>query len=62
MIIRSVKEFLKLEASGGLILMATAAWALVVANTPLQVLYTWYLKIPISIQIGDLIIAKPALL
>jgi len=62
LIIRSVKEFLKLEASGGLVLMVTAAWALVVANTPLQVLYTWYLNIPISIQIGDLIIAKPALL
>ncbi len=62
MIIRSIKEFLKLEASGGLLLMATAAWALVVANTPLRVLYTWYLNIPISIQVGDLIIAKPALL
>ena len=62
MIIRSIKEFLKLEASGGLLLMATAAWALVVANTPLQILYTWYLNIPISIQVGDLIIAKPALL
>lgn len=62
MIIRSIKEFLKLEASGGLLLMATAAWALIVANTPLRVLYTWYLNIPISIQVGDLIIAKPALL
>jgi len=62
MIIRSIKEFLKLEASGGLLLMATAAWALVVANTPLRILYTWYLNIPISIQVGDLIIAKPALL
>jgi len=62
MIIRSIKEFLKLEASGGLLLMATAAWALIVANTPLQILYTWYLNIPISIQVGDLIIAKPALL
>ena len=62
MIIRSIKEFLKLEASGGLLLMATAAWALIVANTPLQILYTWYLNIPISVQVGDLIIAKPALL
>ena len=62
MIIRSIKEFLKLEASGGLLLMATAAWAVIVANTPLQILYTWYLNIPISIQVGDLIIAKPALL
>jgi len=63
MIIKSIKEFLKLEASAGLLLMGTAAWALVVANTPmLETLYSWYLQIPISVQVGDLIIAKPTLL
>ncbi|MFL2545869.1 MAG: Na+/H+ antiporter NhaA [Candidatus Rariloculaceae bacterium] len=62
MIIKSIKEFLKLEASAGLLLMGSAALALIVANTPLQALYAWYLEIPISIQVGDLIIAKPTLL
>jgi NhaA family Na+:H+ antiporter len=63
MIIKSIKEFLKLEASAGLLLMGTAAWALVVANTPgLETLYSWYLQIPISVQVGDLIIAKPTVL
>ena len=63
LITRTIKEFLKFESTGGLLLMASAAIALIVANTPLlQTLYVWYLDIPISIQLGDMIIAKPMLL
>ncbi len=58
-----VKEFLKLETTAGLVLMVTAAWALVVANAPgLRSLYEWYLQIPMMVQVGDLVIAKPLLL
>ena len=61
--IKSIKHFLKLESAGGLLLMAAAALALIIANTPgLSRLYDWYLEIPMSVQVGQLIISKPLLL
>jgi NhaA family Na+:H+ antiporter len=61
--LNSIKHFLKLESAGGLLLMAAAAMALIVANTPgLSRLYDWYLEIPMAIQVGQLVISKPLLL
>jgi NhaA family Na+:H+ antiporter len=52
----------KLESSGGIVLCAAAAVAIVMANTRLGALYTRLLEVPLAIQVGDLAIAKPLLL
>jgi len=58
----SLQEFLRLEAAGGLVLMAAAALALVVANSPLSGFYVGLLNVPVEIRVGALQIAKPLLL
>ena len=57
-----MREFLRLEAAGGILLIAAAALAMIMANTPLWTLYDDLLEVPLAIQVGDLIIAKPLLL
>jgi len=57
-----LREFLRLEAAGGIVLVVAATAALVVANSPLGRYYVEFLEIPGSIQIGALVIAKPLLL
>ena len=57
-----IKEFLKYEASGGIILMAAAILALVIANSGLSHLYDAFLNVPVAVQVGALEIAKPLLL
>lgn len=57
-----MKEFLKLEAAGGILLIAASILALVVANSPLQDLYLRLLDVPVAIQVGALEIAKPMIL
>jgi NhaA family Na+:H+ antiporter len=57
-----IRDLLKLEAAGGIILVATAALALIVANSPLNTLYDALLNLPVSLQFGALILAKPLLL
>ncbi len=58
----SVARFLKLETSGGIILMVAALAALVLANTPLTSYYALLIDTPVEIRIGALEIAKPLLL
>ena len=60
--ISRIREFLKFEAAGGIILIFAAALALVLANSQFGSLYVAFLDIPVSIQVADLIIAKPLLL
>ena len=57
-----MREFLKLEAAGGILLIAASVLALVVANSPLQELYLRLLDVPVAIQVGALEIAKPMIL
>lgn len=57
-----IKRFLKLEASGGIILMLAAVLALVLANSPLEPFYALLIDTPVEIRIGTLEIAKPLLL
>jgi NhaA family Na+:H+ antiporter len=57
-----LREFLRLEAAGGIVLMIAALGALVVANSPLGRLYLDFLEIPGSVQVGALVVAKPLLL
>ncbi|WP_372340422.1 Na+/H+ antiporter NhaA [Parvularcula sp. IMCC14364] len=57
-----VGDFLKLEASAGLILMFAAALALLANNSFLSDLYDQLLTTPVAVQIGALVIDKPLLL
>jgi NhaA family Na+:H+ antiporter len=58
----TIRNFLKMESAGGLVLMATAVLALIVANSPLQGYYAMLLEVPGQIRIGALFIDKPLLL
>ena len=55
-------RFFQLEAASGLLLIAAAALALIVNNSPLSHYYTAFLHVPVAVQIGALQIAKPSLL
>lgn len=57
-----ISEFLQSESAGGILLMITAALAMVIANTPLRVYYDLFITTPVHIKIGPLEIAKPLLL
>lgn len=57
-----LNKFLKLESSGGILLMLAAATAMVLANSPLQTFYDLLLDTPVEVRIGALEVAKPLLL
>ncbi len=58
----ALTDFFRLEAAGGILLIAAAALALVFANSPLDGLYQGFRDLPVAVQVGGLQIAKPLLL
>lgn len=60
--IRAMREFLRLEASGGLILMGAAAAALVLSNSPLAGYYDAFRNLTVSVSVGEAGLSKPLLL
>ena len=60
--ISAIKEFLRYEASSGILLLICAVLAMIVVNSPLSYLYDALLNIPVVVQFGDFQIAKPLLL
>ena len=60
--LQAVVEFLRLESSGGILLIGAALLALACANSPLQAWYEGFRAMPVAVLIGDLQIAKPLLL
>ena len=58
----AIRDFLRLQSAGGILLMAAAAVALIVANTPVGGLYQALLGTPVEIRIGALTLAKPLVL
>ena len=60
--VHGLNDFLRLEAAGGILLIAAAALALLCANTPLEEFYDGFRELPVVVQFGDLRIAKPLLL
>jgi NhaA family Na+:H+ antiporter len=58
----AVREFLRLESAGGILLMLAAAAALVLANTRAEGLYQALLDTPVEVRIGALRLAKPLVL
>ena len=59
---RMLQDFLKKESAGGIILIAVAALALIVANSPLADDYFGVLGLPVVAGIGDAVINKSLLL
>jgi NhaA family Na+:H+ antiporter len=57
-----LREFLRLEAAGGLTLMATAAFAMLVANSPAEGLYSRLLALTLEVRLGTFSIDKPLIL
>lgn len=57
-----IKEFLRLESAGGILLVIATIFALILANSALGGLYNGFLQTPVVIQVGELKIAKPLLL
>ena len=56
------QEFLHLESSGGLVLMAVSALAIIIANSPFAEAYNGLLDLPFEIRLGDASLAKPLIL
>jgi NhaA family Na+:H+ antiporter len=57
-----IQEFIRLETSGGVVLMIAAIFAMIIANTPLSATYDLILGTYIKVGIGNFEIAKPAIL
>jgi NhaA family Na+:H+ antiporter len=62
MVLTALRDLLRLEAAGGLLLLAASAVALGVANSPLHALYGALLDTPVEVRVGAFHIAKPLLL
>lgn len=58
----SIRDFLKLESSSGILLVGAGILALIVANSPLHVYYSQLLYLPGAIRVGPLEIMKPLIL
>jgi NhaA family Na+:H+ antiporter len=57
-----IRKFIKLESAAGLLLIMTAAAALILDNSPLGWLYDRLLEIPLAFQLGTFVLQKPLLL
>lgn len=58
----SIKNFLRMESAGGIVLMAAAVLALVAANSGAAGLYAYFIDTPVEVRVGGLQIAKPLFL
>jgi len=61
MIMKSITEFLRLEASSGILLLVAAILAMLAVNSPAKDAYDALLGIPVEIRVADFQIAKPLL-
>lgn len=58
----ALRDFLKAETASGVLLVAAAVLAMILANSPLSGLYALLIEMPVEIRIGALHLAKPLLL
>ncbi len=61
-VLTAVRDFMKLESAAGILLLAAAVFAMLIANSPLATLYDSLLDTTVAIQVGTLSINKPLLL
>ncbi len=57
-----IRQFLRMEASGGIVLIVAAVIALIMANTSLSGIYLDFLNSPVALSIGQFGLNKPLLL
>ena len=60
--VAALREFLKLESAGGILLVIAGVLAMVAANTGLADLYQAFLQTPVKLQVGALMFDKTVLL
>ncbi|MEO5565474.1 MAG: Na+/H+ antiporter NhaA [Luteimonas sp.] len=60
--LKALADFLRLEAAGGILLIAAALLALLCANSPFEEFYDGFRDMPVAVVFGELQIAKPWLL
>ena len=60
--IRQIKNFLKLESSGGILLFAAAILAIICANTGVKSVYFDFLQTQVVLKVGAFAIDKPLLM
>lgn len=58
--IELLRDFFRLQAAAGIVLMAAAALAMIVANSPWQGAYEAFRHLPIGISVGDFTLVKGA--
>lgn len=59
---KQLNDFVKKDSSSGILLVAMAFLALLLANIPLSALYEEFLSLPVHIRLGEFEIAKPLVL
>ena len=57
-----IREFLRLEAAGGIVLGVATVLALIASNSGLARMYALFLDLPVELRLGQLQISKPLLL
>jgi NhaA family Na+:H+ antiporter len=62
LIVDAVRDFMKLESTGGILLLFASVVALLVANSPLAGFYSELLDTTVAVRVGALSINKPLLL
>ena len=62
MALNTIRKFLQMESTAGMLLVAAAVLALLVSNSPLFGLYQHVLSVPLVVTLGDLGVDKPLLL
>ncbi len=58
----TIKNFLKMESAGGIVLMAASVLAMIAANSGAASLYGYFIETPVEVRVGALQIAKPLFL
>lgn len=58
----AVRDFMRLESAGGILLLGAAILAILMAKSPLTSIYGGLLDTTVAIQVGTLAINKPLLL
>jgi NhaA family Na+:H+ antiporter len=56
--LQALREFLKLESAGGILLLAAAALALIISNSPLAWLYEGLLELDLGVTLGSFAFQK----
>jgi hypothetical protein len=59
---QNIRRFLRLESAAGLVLLAAAALAMIVKNSPMAELYMMFLNVVGEVRIGSLAVEKPLFL